>query len=223
VSDFSDEPAENWLPGPDVTPSLYQEWRNPRRGIKHAEILSNPVWDWLIRTRISAYQANRHFQGPDSLTAGPAWCFARYGQSRTLLPDGRKLLVAGEHEDFYDPDFFIYNDVVVWHPDETIDVHGYPQNDFPPTDFHSAILLGNCLILIGSLGYVADRIPGRTQVLSLDTDSLRIERIETTGDNPGWIFKHTAIFQDDAIVIRGGEFQHKQGIVENIDDCGCSN
>lgn len=218
MSDFSNEPAENWLPASEVRPSLYCQWRDARRGIHHAENQSNPVWEWLIRTRISAYQANRHFNGPDSLTSGPAWCFSRYGQSRTLLPDGRTLLVAGEHEDFYDPDFYIYNDVVVLYPDETIDIRGYPETDFPPTDFHSATLFGSRLILIGSLGYVDRRNPVQTQVLALDTESLRIEKVETTGCGPGWIFEHHAALQPDGILIRAGKLQTDQGIIENIDD-----
>lgn len=218
MSELDEEPADDWLPGPEVTPALYKKWRDARRGVVHAGKMNNPVWDWLILTRVSAYTANHHFQGPDSLSAGPPWCFARYGQSRTVLPDGRTLFVAGEHEDFYDPDFFIYNDVVVRHPDHTIDIHGYAASDFPPTDFHSATLVGNRLLLIGTLGYAADRKPGHTQVLSLDIHSLKIEKIETTGDNPGWISGHSAVLEDDCILIRGGDVQDNIGTLENIDD-----
>jgi len=39
----------------------------------------------------------------------PIWCFKRVGNTRTRLPDGRIICVGGEHEDFYDPDFCIYN------------------------------------------------------------------------------------------------------------------
>ena len=38
------------------------------------------------------------------------------GRSTVWLPDGRVVLIAGEHEDSYDPDFCIYNDVVVIQP-----------------------------------------------------------------------------------------------------------
>jgi hypothetical protein len=38
---------------------------------------------------------------------GPAWCAARFRQSRTTLADGRVIRIAGEHEDYYDADFFI--------------------------------------------------------------------------------------------------------------------
>jgi len=58
-----------------------------------------------------------------------------------VLPDGREVLIAGEHEDYYDPDFFIYNDVVVRAPDGKFAIYGYSKEAFPPTDFHTATLL----------------------------------------------------------------------------------
>lgn len=42
----------------------------------------------------------------------------------TRLPDGRVV--------------FIYNDVVVWHPDGALDIFGCPLDVLPPTDFHTA-------------------------------------------------------------------------------------
>jgi hypothetical protein len=41
------------------------------------------------------------------------------------------------------------SDVVVHHPDGRIDIFGYPKAAFPPTDFHSARLVGNRIALIG--------------------------------------------------------------------------
>ncbi len=35
------------------------------------------------------------------------WTNQRFGQTTTVLPDGRTLAIAGEHEDSYDPDFWI--------------------------------------------------------------------------------------------------------------------
>jgi hypothetical protein len=59
----------------------------------------------------------------------------------------------GEHEDHYDPDFFIHNDVVVRTPDGEVAIYGYPTEVFLPTDFHTATLLPASIVLIGSLGY----------------------------------------------------------------------
>jgi hypothetical protein len=46
---------------------------------------------------------------------------AKVRPSLTLLPDGRAIQIGGEHEDYYDPDFCIYNDVFVHEPDRSID------------------------------------------------------------------------------------------------------
>src|SRR5712691_10149821 len=104
-------------PDASVTSELFKKWRSPRYGRANPERMNNPVWEWLIRSELTAYSANNEFEGPSSCDAGPCWCFSRFGQSSTELPDGRVVLIGGEHEDFYDPDFYIYNDVVVKNPD----------------------------------------------------------------------------------------------------------
>jgi hypothetical protein len=96
------ELAEKYPPGPEVTRELFLEWRSPRYGRSNPERMDNPVWEWLVRSRLSAFYANDDFKGPSPFDAGPGWCFKRFGQSKTTLPDGRIFLIAGEHEDgFY--------------------------------------------------------------------------------------------------------------------------
>ncbi len=155
---------------------------------------------------------------------GPIWNFDRMGQTRTKLVDGRTICVGGEHEDHYDPDFAIYNDVVVLHPDDQVEIYGYPKAVFPPTDFHTASLIGDRIIIIGGLGYLDARRPGFTPVQSLDLSTYRIEPIAATGSSPGWIFKHEAEIDPsgESITIRGGEIEfekagvrvHRQNIEE---------
>src|SRR5256885_12843446 len=118
---------------PVVTPELFREWRSPRFGQSNPERMNNPIWEWLIRSGFDAYSATERFNGPSALGAGPGWCFNRFGQSSTQLSDGRTVLIAGEHEDHYDPDFYIYNDVVILHPDRRMDIFGYPRKAFRPT------------------------------------------------------------------------------------------
>ena len=125
-------------------------------------------------------------------TPGPFWSWQRFGRTSTALPDGRVIHIAGEHEDCYDPDFCIYNDVVVEYAGGRREFYLYPKDVFPPTDFHSATLVGREIILIGSLGYHDLRRIGETQVLKLDTRTLRIEPVATTGAAPGWISDHIA-------------------------------
>jgi hypothetical protein len=157
------------------------------------------------------------------MEAGQGWCFDRFGQSSNQLPDGRVVFIAGEHEDSYDPDFYIYNDVVVQHPDGRIEIFGYPREAFPPTDFHSATLVSNRIVLIGNLGYPETRAPRRTQLMSLDLDTLAISTLQTSGTSPGWIHSHKATLADDgrSILIQGGKLDRgdpDKSLVENIDD-----
>jgi hypothetical protein len=157
---------------------------------------------------MSAYGATQLFGGPSALDAGPGWCFERFGQTTTVLDDGRQILIAGEHEDHYDPDFFIYNDVVVIAPGGEIAIYGYPKEVFPPTDFHSATLLPGRIVLIGSLGYQEERVnKTETQVLQLTLDNFEIHTTDPSGPSPGWIHGHTAFLSDDgqSIVISGGK------------------
>lgn len=208
---------------PDIDRQEFLDWRTPRVGSLNPENMTNPVWDWLIRSRLSGFQANEHFKGPSPFQAGPCWSFNRFGQSSTQLPDGRVIFVAGEHEDHYDPDFYIYNDVVVQYPDGNIVIFGYPHEIFPPTDFHSATLVGNRIIIIGNLGYPQQRKHGTTQIYALDIGSFSISKIETSGASPGWIHGQNGCLGADgsSILITGGLLERGNAggsLVENLDD-----
>jgi len=207
---------------PAISYEQFLEWRSPRLGDANPTILTNPLWAWMVRTRMNAYQGNQAWSGPSPFETGPMWCFDRFGQSITTLPDGRTLYIAGEHEDYYDPDFFIYNDVVVARPDGEIAIYGYPKDAFPPTDFHSATQVGGCIVLVGNLGYQPDRVVGKTQVLELELSTLSVRKVETQGESPGWINRHSAKLSDTggAIVVSGGvvHLSPEQDLWENVDD-----
>ncbi len=211
-------------PPPSVTDALFRAWRSPRFGRSNPERLNNPVWEWLIESGWSAYAATSHFGHARSGCGDPGWSFSRFGQSSTRLSDGRLVLVAGEHEDAYDPDFHIYNDVVVRHPDGRTDIYGYPRDVFAPTDFHSATLVGDRVVIVGCLGYPADRTPGVTLVAVLDLTSFAISSISTRAPAPGWIHRHHATLAHDgrAIVVQGGKVVRgtpvERELIENPDD-----
>ena len=231
--DDEDINEEDRKPGPDVTPKLFRKWQKARRGSIVAEDMTNPVWVWLFRGRVDPYHANERFKsrlgkmfGRIDFPDEPRWAGCRMGQSRTELADGRVFWIAGEHEDYYDPDFFIYNDVIIEHRDGAVQILGYPEEAFRPTDFHTATAIngGKEILLIGSIGYPDDREVGRIQVYSLNTDTLAIEEISTTGNPPGWISKHNAKLNEDAsaIVVSGGDLLTEDGFLENIDDWSLS-
>lgn len=184
---------------------------------KNPTNLTNPYWQWVIQHRLSPQAilaviphadpqlAEKRNFGESTPTAElpPVWCFDRMGQSRTLLPDGREILIGGEFDDYYDPNFCIYNDVVVRYPDGNVEIFGYPTHIFPPTDFHTATLLGDKIYIIGSMGYFDQRHYTETPIYQLDIHTLQIERVESR-NHIGWINDHQAIAKDGQILISGG-------------------
>ncbi|PPD39831.1 MAG: hypothetical protein CTY16_18295 [Methylobacter sp.] len=138
------------------------------------------------------------------------------------MPDGRIIYIAGEHEDHYDPDFYIYNDVVVIRPDNVIEFYAYPKEIFPPTDFHTATIIGNKILIIGCLGYQDSRVYTETPVYILDTDTFVINKVITSGQSPRWIHRHTCELSGDerTIVLKKGllDLGAERSLIENIDD-----
>jgi ankyrin repeat protein len=194
-----------------VTPDEFRRTFAPKFGESNPKRMNNRFWEAMIRCGISAYGALHRFEVSGPVTGpacaglytddrkrtrsrfgGPVWCAQRFGQSLTLLPDGRAVQIGGEHEDYYDPDFCIYNDVFVHGRDGSLAIYGYPQSVFPPTDFHTATLVGSHIYVIGSLGYRGARRPGETPVYRLDIHTLRMEHVDAGGEAPGWIYQHRA-------------------------------
>jgi hypothetical protein len=199
-----------------VTKADFERWRLPREGVANPSRMDNAVWKWLIKTRLSGYQACEQM-GAES-GHGATWSFDRFGQSSTTLADGRVIHIGGEHEDYYDPDFYIYNDVVVVLPDGEIEIRGYPITVFPPTDFHSATLVDRSIYVIGNLGHTATRSNRIEVVYMLDTTSFAFSSAKTTGDLPDWLHDHKAELLKDSIRISGGkiEIPNRETLVENL-------
>ncbi|KAK8098267.1 uncharacterized protein PG998_013753 [Apiospora kogelbergensis] len=150
--------------------------------------------------------------GPYHRYRRPTWTFAeRFGQTRTELPDGRVVFIAGEHEDFYDPDFHIYNDVCVFDDDSNASdlggattIYGYPREVFPPTDFHTATLVTGTpnIYVIGNTGNPDQRRPGETPVFRLDTRDFSMHA-------------HTAYLVEEGTAIRvvGNKNKYRKSMV----------
>jgi ankyrin repeat protein len=203
-----------------VTSEQFQRSRGRRFGTRNPQRMDDAFWVAMIRAGVNGYIANKRFKGPSSVDAGPVWCAQRFGQSLTILPDGRIVQIGGEHEDSYDPDFCIYNDVFVHAPDGSVRIFGYPESVFAPTDFHTATLCGDEIVIIGTLGYPHRRQVGQTPVYRLDTRDWTIECVTTRGDGPGWIHRHRAhLVANSEIRVTGGRVLTmdgpKQKILEN--------
>jgi hypothetical protein len=199
---FEPEPDPDLL---DVSPEDFRRARTRRFGETNPELMDEPFWHAMIRSGITGHDAEAFFGRRSSMTDPPVWCAQRFGQSITFLPDGRIVQIAGEHEDSYDPDFCIYNDVFVHEPGAAVRIYGYPESVFPPTDFHTATLVGDLIYIIGSLGYYGARRFGQTPVYRLDTQTWRIEPLKVDGAGPGWLHEHRAVLSSpDEITVSGG-------------------
>lgn len=196
----------------EIIPEQFRQQLHPHFGTANPERMHVAFWEWMVRRAVEVKPKLENFTPyrPRKVSSpeeeGPIWSFVREGATRTELSDGRVIFVGGEHEDFYDPDFCIYNDVVVFAPSNQVQIYGYPAEVFPPTDFHTATLVEDRLFIIGSLGYKDARHPGETPVHVLNLSRYEISTVKTSGEAPGWIFKHAAEPNaDGGITIRGGQ------------------
>ncbi|KAH7103620.1 hypothetical protein BKA62DRAFT_695942 [Auriculariales sp. MPI-PUGE-AT-0066] len=211
-----------------ITHAHYDQLRSRVFGTSNPHLFTEseqPYWYAMTRSCHDAWGGARALAErwgkdlpADFSQDSPRYCQKRFGQTRTVLPDGTIVRIAGEHEDSYDPDFCIYNDVLVIHPHPSssdgteqgcrpLSLYGYPRSIFPPTDFHTSTLVGDKIWIIGNLGYGTERRVGETQVLQLDVQTFAILPIETSGDNPGWLSKHTARLVGDEIIVNSGQIQ----------------
>ncbi|MEL6661220.1 MAG: ankyrin repeat domain-containing protein, partial [Bacteroidota bacterium] len=170
-------------------------------GTENPNERTSPYHLEMLRTGESSFSARLRMNGlPDG-----AWTADRFGQTTTRLPDGRWVQIGGEHEDYYDSDFRIFSDVIVHGRNVQPRVFFYPEDVFPPTDFHSASLIGDSIWIIGGLGYQETRRPGVTPVYRLSLKDFKISKIETSGAEPGWISKHSAVVDGALIILSGGK------------------
>lgn len=207
-----------------MTKEQYLQGKSRRFGTANPELMQVDFWQAMVRSGQSAYFARSTFEDDDrDSLKEPVWCYQRFGRTITELPDGRIIEIAGEHEDYYDPDFCIYNDVVVHLGNGDFQIFGYPENVFPPTDFHTATLVGNYIYIIGSLGYSGQRIYNETPVYRLDCTTFKMEKLETNGEKPGWIHRHKAYYQKPSkLYIIGGKIcaseNNKEKYIDNLAD-----
>jgi hypothetical protein len=189
---------------PENVRSQFLHGCKPQRGNANPEVISNDVWSWLVETELWPHSACQAIGIKKKLS--PIWCFSRYGQSETLLPDGSSLFVGGEHEDFYDEDFYIYNDIIVKSLEGHISIYGYPSDVFEPTDFHSATIVDDKIYIIGCLGYAGERDEKTTPVYIVSLTDFAIHQLELSGVSPTRLHKHNAALSEErnAIILTDG-------------------
>ncbi|XP_037049390.1 uncharacterized protein LOC119083706 [Bradysia coprophila] len=105
--------------------------RHFRFGTQNPTLMEEPFWKYMIcNPQLTGYNARKDSQHQLDFHK-PVWCFARFGATQTYLPDGRLVCIGGEHEDSYDPDFQIYNDVVVIERPRVVKGHSFCAPPIP--------------------------------------------------------------------------------------------
>lgn len=193
-------------------------------GRANPEIMDKPFWHFMaLRPYVSPYYVGKLYNRNryDMRCAPkPIYTHERIGQTITKLPNGDIIKIGGEYDDYYDPDFNIYNDVVLITQDGKLTIYGYPPEVFEPTDFHTANFVPsqNVIYIIGCIGF---RQSNTTPVYRLKLNDFSIERVDTTGDQPGWISHHSCILSkdEDTLTIQYGriytEVEGKTRCIEN--------
>jgi hypothetical protein len=106
---------------------------HPRFGLTNPELVDNYFWKYMIQhPEYDAYTVEQIFNLQRTNNQS-IFTFERMGCAKVKLKDGRIIYVGGEHEDFYDPNFYIYNDVIVL-DGNNIYIYLYPADIFPPTE-----------------------------------------------------------------------------------------
>ncbi|KAJ3045164.1 hypothetical protein HK097_001269 [Rhizophlyctis rosea] len=171
----------------------------------------NTFYTSMINNGLTAWEALSHFlpcsKAEQKKWPHPVWTFSRFGQSLTtlptplqtvhptigLLPASTKIFIGGEHEDSYDPDFNIYNDVIIIKPpltdgsdsEKEIHILTYPHTAFPPTDFHTATQISEKIYIIGNIGYDAGaNKSSKAQICVLDLPTLSMQRVDVVSPEP---------------------------------------
>lgn len=185
----------------------------PREGISNPEIIQNNFYTEMIITNASPSKVNWQFENdkyvPDKKKKYPRlWTNNRLGQTITELKDGRTIFIGGEYEDFYDPFFYIFNDIIIYEPNGEKKVLLYPYKDFPPTDFHTATLIGNQIYIIGRMGF---DIPedGSTPVYILNTDTYKLRELKIRNKIDGCVNSHQSELTSNGIIIHSGKILAK--------------
>ncbi|KAK7992853.1 hypothetical protein PG988_001647 [Apiospora saccharicola] len=216
------EPLKN------LTAQEYASGRVPRFGKSNPEIMDVPFWSAMIAAELGPWSANNIVHYGKTGDSEPTWTFAeRMGQTTTELPDGRLVFIAGEHEDFYDPDFHIYNDVCVFDKKKknrssssSSEDGGGGKRSPPralrlPKDCVPAYRLPHRDAGGGHPRHLHHRLHGLPRPAALGRDArlpprharLLHARREDVGEKPGWINHHNACLVEDGTAIRvwGGE------------------
>lgn len=156
---------------------------NPTRCYTSAKLLEKEV----VYHVVSQWGGKPVFDD-STLAKKPLWRphRSRWSVGCANLNDGRVMEIGGEYEDYYDPMFCIFNDILVKYPDgRAPELYTYPYDEFPPTDGLACVQVDGHLYLLGNAGYIHER-KEHMQVLIVDLETYSVKKPNTHGEGPAW-------------------------------------
>lgn len=197
-----------------VSVEWFERGRKHRYGRANPERFDEPVWEWMEREKVFSWDSMQRFGipwEPDPRAAEPNWWFSRLWVSFVDLGDGRCLSIGGM-SDAYGDDALDYNDVREYREDEPsatselLAIYGYPREVFPGVCGATATLIGEHVYVIGGVEEGPHWDAQRAGVYRLHVPTMRMEKVETSGEDPGAIRYHFSELSADggAIVVSGG-------------------
>lgn len=193
-----------------------------KEGKSNPEIAQSNFYSEMILTNACPFKVNKQIPNEifePSNEKGKKhkllWTNDRLGQLTLELNDGRVLAIGGEHEDFYDPHFCIFNDIIVHEANGDKKVLLYPYDVFPPTDFHTGTLIDDKVYIIGRMGY---DIPedGSKPVYIIDINTYEIQELKIKNTIDGCVNSHKAERVENGIIISGGRVLRLKGEMESF-------
>lgn len=98
------------------------------------EFRTSSYYSWVIANYNLPVEIRTLYGDAES---GPVWTFNRMGMSLDVLQNGTRVYIGGHYGDMYEPDYHIYNDVVVITSGGDTVVCNYSTTVLAPICFHN--------------------------------------------------------------------------------------
>ena len=123
----------------DIQPVLNEPTEYPEEdmyaiiGRTNPDDITNEYRTLLVQhPNITPKQARINFRAPyNKVFKNPVFTFNRGLNTQIKLDDKRTINVGGVQEEVDDPDYFIYNDIIVLDRNNNVTIYAYPEEIFP--------------------------------------------------------------------------------------------
>ena len=198
-----EDPASLTETRPEFSIKDMEKYKSPLYGKSNPELATNSYWQAMVKCGWSPEQITKTCN-----IGKPVWTYRRNWRTGSIipLPDGRYIEIGGEYFE-YDgsPNNWTYNDVIVHNGKGNCDIYIYPEEVFPPLCGHTATLVNQHIYIIGedcaNESESDIKSSDHTHLFRLDIATMKIEKIETSGDIPDQVGRHYASYDGKSKII----------------------